>query len=272
MSYRCKSLITTDKEFAPGEKRLSICLRPNGFSFSEVSTTGMLLTFGEAEGEHATSMTALMADVKAFFASVAIRPLGYASMELVLLSNENVWVPDELFTTASQRSYLKLSGSQATTVMTASCPVLSSTAVFSASDSHAMAFKVALPGLSVVNQHVKLATMGLEKRSEQHPLLLTHWREDVIDFAAFQGGRYIFGTTIPFADDNEALFHTVQIIKSYGLENSGAELLMCGDVGRDRFALLRPYFPTAALFNGMHKGYLNPQFKTLHTYKNALIL
>lgn len=270
--YRCKTLIVTDKEFASGEKRLSICLRSNGFSFSEVTLSGVLLTFGEAEGDHATSMTAVMADVKAFFSSVGIRPLGYASMELVVLSNESVWVPDELYSPSANRQYLKLVGSRATTIMTAPCRFLASTAVFEAPDALITAFKVSLPGLLVVNQHVKLASIGLEKRSEQHPLLLTHWRDNVIDFAAFREGRYIYGNTVPFASDNEAQFHTVEVLKSFGLENANTELLMCGDVGRERFALLRPYFPAASLYTGVHGSFLNPAFKTLHTYKNALIL
>lgn len=272
MSYRSKTLIVTENEFAPSEKRLSICLRTNGFSFSELTDSGVLLTFGEAEGVHAGSMTGIMADVKAFFSTVGIRALGYRSMELVLLSNESVWVPDELYSAASNRQYLKLVGSEAITLMTAPCKALASTAVFAASDAMAMAFKVALPCLTVVNQHVKLASMGLEKRSDKHPLLLTHWREKVIDFAAFRDGHYIYGNTIPFKDDNEALFHTLEVLKSFGLENANTELLMCGEVGRERFAMLRPYFPVATLYTGRHTSFLNPAFKTLHTYRNALIL
>lgn len=270
--YRCKTLIVTEKEFASSEKRLSICLRSNGFSFSEVTLSGVLLTFGEAEGVHASSMTGVMADVKAFFASVGIRPLGYASMELIVLSDENVWVPDELYTPSANRQYLKLVGSTAATVMATPCKALASTAVYVASDSLATAFKVALPGLSVVNQHVKLATLGFERRSENHPVLVTHWREGVIDFAAFRDGRYIFGNTVRFASDSEAQFHTVEVLKSFGLENADTEMLMCGEVSRERFALLRPYFPMASLYTGSHTSFLNPAFKTLHTYKNALIL
>lgn len=270
--YRCKTLIVTEREIASSEKRLSICLRTNGFSFSEVTLGGVLLTFGEAEGAHAGSMTALMADVKAFFASVGVRPLGYATMELVVMSDASVWVPDELYSPAAHRQYLKLVGSEAATVMATPCKALGSTAVYVADDAALMAFKVALPGLAVMNQHVKIATLGLERRSVEHPLLLTHWREGVIDFAAFRDGRYIYGNTVPFATDSEAQFHTVEVLKSFGLENSGTELLMCGDVGRERFALLRPYFPQASLYTGVHASYLNPAFKTLHTYRNALIL
>ena len=70
----------------------------------------------------------------------------------------------------------------------------------------------------------------------------------------------------------ETLFHTIEVMKSYSLENANAEQLMCGDVDRNRFALLRPYFPSASLYTGTHTSYLNPEFKTLHTYRNALIL
>jgi hypothetical protein len=188
------------------------------------------------------------------------------------LSDENVWVPDELYTPSANRQYLKLVGSTAATVMATPCKALASTAVYVASDSLATAFKVALPGLSVVNQHVKLATLDFERRSEKHPVLVTHWREGVIDFAAFRDGRYIFGNTVRFASDSEAQFHTVEVLKSFGLENADTEMLMCGEVSRERFALLRPYFPMASLYTGSHTSFLNPAFKTLHTYKNALIL
>ncbi|MGX8712270.1 MAG: DUF3822 family protein [bacterium] len=270
--YNCKTLITTEKEFASHEKRLSICLRPNGFSFSEVSLSEVLLTFGEADGAHAGSMTGVMADLKAFFNAVGIQPLGYHSLQLVILSNESTWVPDELYSPTANHQYLKLVGSDALSIMTAPCPTLASTAVFVASDTLAMAFKVALPGLSVVNQHVRLASMGIEKRSVNHPVLLTHWRNRMVDYAAFRDGRYVFGNTLRCANDNEALFHTVEILKSYGLENADTELLMCGDVDRERFAMLRPYFPLATLFTGTHTSFLNPEFKSLHTYRNALIL
>jgi hypothetical protein len=270
--YRSKTLIVTNNAFAPAEKKLSICLRPNGFSFSELTATGVLLTFGDAEGEHAASMTGVMADVKAFFASVGIRPLGYGSIQLVVISDESVWVPDELYAATSNRHYLKLAGSMALSALTAPCKALASTAVFTANEALTMAFKVAFPGLKVVNQHVKLASSNIERRSASHGVLLAHWREHAVDYAAYKGGRYVYGNTIPYGTDSEALFHTVEVMKSYGLEGADSELLLCGEVGRERFALLRPYFPTVTLYTGTHTSYLNPEFKTLHTYRNALIL
>ena len=90
MPYSCKTLIKTDQELASREKRLSICLGANGFSFTETSTAGILLSFGEVEGEHAETMTEVMKDLKSFFASAGIQPLGYASSELIVLTEEGI--------------------------------------------------------------------------------------------------------------------------------------------------------------------------------------
>lgn len=270
--YSCKSLITTENEVAANEKRLSICLRSNGFSFSEKTSSGILLTFGEAEGEHSSSMTETMNSLKAFFASISIRPLGYASMQLVVISDASTWVPNELYSAAANRQYLKFVGCDTTSILAAPCKELASTAVFAADDALTTAFKVALPGLSVVNQHLRLTAPAICVRSQEHPMLLVHWRETAIDFAAYRDGRYLCGNTIVCSNDNEVLFHTVELIKTYNLDTPGLELLLCGDIDRNRFSLLRPYAPQTTLFTGTHSSYLNPAFKSLHTYRNALIL
>ena len=267
--YSSKSLIKTDNGLAPREKRLSICLGANGFSFAEVSATGQLLTFGEMEGSHAATMTETMNDVKSLFANAGIRPWGYASTELIVLSNESTWVPDELYTATANRKYLRLVGSEPATVMTCHSKALASTAVFAADEQVVTAFKVAMPGVNVINQHVKMALLA--PRSTSHPVLLTHWREGRVDVAAFRDGRYLYGNTLAFADTNEALYHVVDVMKSYALESNTTELLMCGDVDREFFAQFRPYFPQVTLFGG-NMQQSNPEFRKLHTYRHALIL
>lgn len=268
MSYACKTLINTANELASREKRLSICLGANGFSFTEVTSTGMLLTFGEAEGHHAATMTGVMADVKAFFASAGIRPLGYAAMELIVLTDESTWVPDELYSSMANRNYLKLVGSTPDMLMTYHSKALAATAVFAANEQVVTAFKVAMPGVTVMHQHAKMAQMA--PRSADHPVLMAHWRKGRVDLAAFRDGRYLYGNTLRHTDDSEAVYHTVEVMKCYNLEEPGTELLVCGDVNRDRYALLTPYFPKATLFNGNYKA--SPELRGLHTYRHALLL
>lgn len=270
MSYVSKTLITTETEPAANDKRLSICLRANGFSFSATTGEGELLTFGEAEGEHAHVMTAAIADVKSFFAEIGIRPLGYKSIELIIMSDNSTWVPDELYTSAANRQYLHLVGCDAVSVMATPCAALASTAVYEGNDQLAMAFKVALPGLVVMNQHVKM--VQLAQRSATHPVMLTNWRKGRVDVAAYRDGRYLYGNTLVVDNNEEICFRLIEVMKTFGIESTGTELLMCGDVDRELFAQMRPYFPTTTLYTGRATHSSNPAFKGLHTYRHALIL
>ncbi len=269
MPYSCKTLITTGNELASREKRLSICLGANGFSFTETTATGSLLTFGEVEGDHAATMTDVLTDLKMLLPSLGIRPFGYAATELIVISDASVWVPDELFTATATRKYLKLVGSEPPMVVTCQYKPLESTAVFAADEQVVTAFKVALPGISVINQHVKMAQY---KAPANHPCILTHWRKGRVDVAAFADARYIYGNTLRFSDDNEAVYHIVDVMKSFSLEASGTELLLCGDVGRELYAQARPYFPKVSLFNGTVTQLDSTLFGHLHTYRYALIL
>ena len=270
MPYTIRNLITTEGGSASYEKRLSICLVADGFSFAETTTDGVLLTFGEVTGRHAATMTDAAREVKSCFAEAGIRPLGYKQMELIMMSDESVWVPDELYSSLSNRQYMRLVGSEALLLMTCRSRELASTAVFAAAEHLAMAFKVALPGLVVINQHAKLASLA--PCSVAHPVLVCHWRKGRVDVAALQDGRYIYGNTLSYRNADDALFHLVEVMKGYGLERSDTELKLCGDVDRDIYARMRPYFPSVTLYTGNHTSFLNPEFKSLHTYKNALIL
>lgn len=268
--YNCKTLIATDNEAASSDKKLSICLMADGFSFAVTSTDGMLHTFGLAEGTHASSMTEVMSDVKQFLADAHIRPLAFASSELVVISDESTWVPDELYSSLSNRQYLRLVGGPAFSVMTCHDEQLASTAVFAANEQTVMAFKVAVPGIVVRHQHAKLARLA--PCSATHPVLVTYWRKGRVDVAALRGGKYLFGNTLEYGSDDEALFRIVEVVKAFEMETPSTELLLCGDVDRERYARLRPYFPKITLYSGSATRFANPEFKKLHTYRHALIL
>lgn len=268
MSYVSKTFVTSNNVLASRDKRLSICLEANGFSFAEVSVSGTLLTFGEAEGAHSLTITQVMADVKSFFASVELRPIGYRSMELIVPSNESVWIPDELYSTMANRKYLKFVGGTADSVMTCHSNALASTAVFAANEQVVTAFKVALPGLVVMHQHAKMAQAA--PLSQSHPVFLSNWRRGRVDVAAFNEGRYLYGNTQSFNGNTEAVFHIIETMKSYGLDQADTELLICGEVDRHLYGLLQPYFPKVSLYSGGID--VDPELRTLHTYRHALIL
>lgn len=268
MPYITKTLITSEGCDALHDKRLSICLLADGFSFAQLSGDGELLSFGEADGRHADAMNDATRDIKTFFAAVGVQPLAFSSVQLMLLSDESVWVPDEVYHAGSNRQYLQLVGGSGDSLLSTPCPAIAATAVYSASEQMATAFRVAVPGLSVINQHVRMA--ALAPHFDGMTVLLSHWRQGRLDLAAYLDGRYVYGNTIAFADDSAALFHMLEVMKTYGLESDNTRLLMCGEVTRERFAYMRPYFPSVVLWGGNAKA--SGQFYSFPTYRHALIL
>lgn len=268
--YNCNTLITTGSESAGSEKKLSICLTADGFSFAVTTPDATLLTFGEAAGPHPDSITDGIAWIKEVLAHAGIRPLAIDSSELVVVSDYSAWVPDELYTSTSNRQYLKLVGGEAQSIVTCHDDELASTCVFAANEQTVTAFKVAVPGIVVRSQHAKMACLA--KRSADHPMLAVGWRGGKIDVAAFRDGRYLFGNTIDCGSDEEVRFRVIEVSKTFNIESPSTELLLFGDVDRERFVALRPYFPKTTLFSGDATRFLNPEFKKLHTYRHALIL
>ena len=78
--------------------------------------------------------------------------------------------------------------------------------------------------------------------------------------------------TLRFSNDNEAIYHLVEVMKTYGLEDDATTLLLSGDVDRQRYALLRPYFPQVTLFNGNVNRDQSAELHSLHAYRHALIM
>lgn len=268
MPYILKTLTTSETRDAVHDKRLSICLAADGFSYTEVSAQGELLAYGEATGSHSGIMTEATRDIKQFFAEMDIRPIGFRRMELIVCSDENVWVPDEVYTAASNRAYLRLVGGSGQTATAVPCRDIASTAVFAVDDTIVTAFKVALPGLTVANQHIRLVSCA--RLSGSHPLLIANWRNQRVDIAAFRDGRYLYGNTLTFSDENALAYQLVEVMRTFDMETPSTEMLMCGDVDRERFARFRPYFPKVTLFTGCCT--MGPAFRTFHSYRHALLL
>lgn len=268
MPYIKKTLLTSETRDAVHDKRLSICLAADGFSYTEVSAQGELLAYGEAAGSHSALMTEATRDIRQFFAEVGIRPIGFRRMELVVCSDESVWVPDEVYSPASNRAYLRLVGGSGQSTTAAPCRDIASTSVFSVNDTIVTAFKVALPGLTVTNQHIRLISCA--RLSGSHPLLIANWRGCRVDIAAFRDGRYLYGNTIAFSDENALAYQMVEVMRTFDMETPQTEMLMCGDVDRERYARFRPYFPKVTLFTGCCT--MGPAFRTFHSYRHALLL
>lgn len=274
MSHPVTSIITTGDAVANEESRLSICLRANGFSFSVATLDGTLLTVGDSQSDgwkldstaakHVTQT--VMADRDA--------ALGFRQMRLIVPGSQFAWVPQHLFDAAHATQYLHYVAEvgEGNGIYHIFSPHLQAYMVFAAPEQLVTAFKVALPGIDVHNQHSTLVTAPVLQTSAGHPVILMHVRDGYADIEAMFNSQLLLSNTFAAAEDEELLYHALNVMKRLRLETPDMELKICGNVERNLYARLSRFFPSVTLYTGLPYRFLNPEFETLHTYRHALIL
>lgn len=267
-------IIKTDKAVAANQKRLSICLRSNGFSFFTANLDRELLSYGEADFDFDRPMGELTQALKAFLAEQQLSAFSFAQMRLVFCSDHFVWIPEHLYDAARDRQYLHMVSSPESSlgVYHIASRLMQSYMVFSAPAMAVTAFKVALPGVDVHCQHSVLASAELLRRSSAHPLVLMHRRPGRVDFEACYNGKLLFSNTFSSADDTESLYHGLDVMKQLHLETPDMELAICGEVDRSTYAMMQHYFPNVSLYTGEPVTSEHPELQRIPTYKYILNL
>lgn len=274
MSYKINSLIVSEKVVVSYEKRMSICLLSNGFSFSISTVHDEILALGEVECKLHTSISELLADIKGVMAEGGIQAYGLKETELVVNSRQFVWVPEHLYDDSKQRVYIE-----------AMCKIESGHGVFSdfnstvkahmvfcADNNIVSAFKIAFPGLMVKCQHDKMANRTMMENSDLKSIILINVRDGESDYSVFCNKKLMLSNTFDCANFDETLYHALNLTKQLHLEDAMMMAAVCGDVDRERFARLRQFFPNVALYTGRPLTMTNPEMQHFALYRHALIL
>lgn len=272
MSYRLNTHISSDIDVPSYEKRLSICLRPNGFSFS-VATSQYLLEFGQALHEGAADMVSLSNDIKALFQSLGIQPFAFQKVELVVPSDMSTWVPDELYAEDHKALYLNLlygSAPLGSMVYVDPSAELQSRQLFVAESGMVTAFKIALPGIVVRSQFSKFSESDL--LDSPSPAILMYVRSGMVDIQVSHAGKMLMSTSFDFATSADLLSIGVDVMQQLQIETPSTILWLAGEVGRDIYKALCDYFPQVRLYTGRKRQFGNPEFQHLHTYQFVLNL
>lgn len=274
MSYKINTLIASDKDVAQYEKRLSICLQPNGFSFSLTDLFDELLAIGEVQCELDAPMPQLLADIKGALSEAGIHTFGLKEAELVTISRQFVWVPQHLYDESKQRTYLDVLCKVTTGygIFADHNETVKAYLVFSADNNAVSAFKIAVPGIKIRCQHSKLANDTAAEISDLKSLMLVNLRGKESDFAVFCNKKLQISNTYDCNNIDETVYFALSITKQLHLEDTRLTVAVCGDVDRDKYALFREYFPSMALYNGRLLTLTVPEMQHIHTYRHALIL
>lgn len=273
MSYKINSLFTSDNVIASYEKRLSICLLSNGFSFSVTTNNDVLVTFGEIECSTKVPMSEFLGTVKTVFAEVDIQPYGMKESELIVMSNRFVWVPQHLYDSANDRTYFETlykipSGM---TLFSDYNDSVKANIVFAADTTLVSAFKIAIPGLKVRCQHSKLANNSIMDCSDNSSVLAINIREEETDYVVFCNKKLQISNSFYCANSDETLYHALALTKQFHLEDAAMTVLVCGNIDRDTFAKMRQFLPNMKLYAGRQLSFGKPEMQQLPLYKYALM-
>lgn len=275
MLYRTTQIIDSDNQVPAYEKKLSICLNANGFSFSEISTGGKLLTVAQVEAVEPTqSLSDNINALRSFFADSQLKVNSYAYVEQILIADHFVWIPDSLFEAGNEKQYLNFMDTVrlGMTVAVDHSNLIGANMVFAYNSIVADAFKIVVPRIKTRSHHSKLVNDHLLHRSQTKPVIVMNVRDNELDFVAFNEGQLLLSNSYRSANLDEMLYHSINIMKHLRIETPTLELSICGNVDRAVFAELTHYFPNVTLYTGMPLTFANPVMRQFHSYKEPLIL
>lgn len=274
MSYRINSFIKTDKEVASYEKRLSICVMPNGFSFSVVSSQGELIALCDVDCALSQSMSQMLGNIKGVFSEIGLATYGMKETELIVPARHFVWIPIHLYDETKNHDYLeaihKLEVGES--VFADYNTAANAQLVFVADSNLVSAFRIALPGLKVRAQHSKLVNPDTIDASHMKSLMVINLREKETDFAVFVNRKLQLSNTFDCANLDETLYHAVNINKQLHLDDVPLSVALCGNVDKDQYHRVHEFFNNVALYTGRNLQLSSEQMRRTPIYRYALIL
>ena len=273
MTYTNPVSLTGDNDVPSYEKNISICLRADGFSFAVTTVRDELLQHGEVSLQGVAGMSDTLAAVRTTWEQCRISPIGLHAMEMVMPSEHFVLVPDDLYAPGNDRRYLEplLPIPLGLGIFSCHNDTVAAQAVFTGDTNRVSAFKIAMPGIQVKCQFNKLVNAEVQRLSAHRAVMLLHLRQEAMDVVVFVKRRLQLVNTFPVASVADAVYHAVDVMKALRMEESEPLALLCGDVDRDRYAAMAPYFPQADLYGGRPLATTVETLRSLPTYRHALL-
>ena len=269
MPYTVKTFIGSEPSTA--DKKLSFCLKPDGFSFTIITKENHLISYCDVAMDTQTSIATVSSDIKSLFAEKKLAIFGYTECELIVQTSLSSWVPEHLYERGRERQYLSLIGNikPGTTCYSDYNELLKSYVVFSADSTAVSAFKITFPGIKVRCQYSKLVRP--EFVQQVTPVMMLNIRKDCCDIVASKGGQLQLSNTYACVTLGDAIYCTLNIMKMLGLESPDSVLWLSGEVNKTVYAAFAKYFPSIRLFTGCKFECENTDFLNLHTYRDVLV-
>lgn len=268
------SFFSSNKEVASYEKRLSICLKSNGFSFSVIRNNEELISLGDVECDITAPMSQLLTTIKTVFDEAKIPLFGMREAELVFPTRHFVWIPIHLYDETKNREYIealyKIEIGEA--VFSEYNAANAAQLIFTAAGNVVSAFRIAIPGMKVRAQHGKMVNSEAVEASHMKSLIVMNVRDGMTDYAVFCNKKLQISNTYDCANFEEAVYHAINLNKQFHLDDVQLTLAMCGDVDRNSYTMAKSFFKDVALYTGRNLQLDGESLRSAPIYRYALIL
>lgn len=274
MAYKINTFISSDTRIQDGDKKLSICLSANGFSFSVISDSNKLLAIGEVACEASKSLGTAMTNIRGAFAELKINPAFFGEVELIEPVQKFTLVPEHLYKKGEEKALLQTvcEVENARSIVVDYSEKMQLYAIFVTENPMVQTFKFIAPKLKHRCQHEKLIESGLLEKSISRPVLALNVNENTFDIAVFAEQQLKMCNTLQGDSKEDAAFALLNAAQQLSLKRENIELHISGNVDKDWYDCLRKYFAKVVLNTGRKLVFENEEFYHLHTYRYALTL
>jgi len=272
--YINNQIISGELKTSDCQKKLSICLETNGFSFTIINEKNKMLAFGDITCAFPETLSQIIVLIKQVFADLNIEYALMDEMELIISSNKSTWVPESLFDAKHTREYFKVLSPLEVreTVFHCYSERLEAYSVFTYLDTIVSAFKVAIPGIKLKSQHAKTLETPLLERSRMKTLVEVYVRKKEFDVAIFSNKTFLFSNTFKYDDKLDIAYFTLLAINKLNLNQANLELSISGKVDRDMFETMERFFPKVNLYTGSKVVFADNEMYKIPLYQYSMLL
>lgn len=274
MIYTKRIFLHAENNVPAFEKRLSICLQTNGFSFSVIDKKNTLYTFGDIDCQFSESLAEIISGVKQIFTSLNVPLSGYNNTELIMPTSKNVWIPKHIFSEGNEKDYLN-----------ALCPIdlheschsyyyeqLDAYTVFAVSNTLASGLKIAIPAVKIKSQFAKMMDFPCLKNNKIGVAVNVFVRDNDVDVAIVNSEKFMFSNTFKYNQQEDLIYFTLNAIKQLKLAENKVTVHLAGKVVPSTFDEFRNFFANVKLEKLNALQLPDDRFFSIPRHEYALIL
>ena len=272
--YINNKIISDNIKTTDCQKKLSICLETNGFSFTVINEKNKMLAFGDVACAFPETLSQVITLIKQIFSDFGIEYALMDEVELIVPSNKCTWVPESLFDAAHARGYFNVLSplDVKETVFYTYSEKLQAYSVFAYMDTIVSAFRVAIPGIKVRSQQSKMLDTSLLEKSRMKTVVEIYVRKKEFEIAVFDNKSLILSNIFRYDNKSDISYLLLLAIRHLNLNQDVMELYISGMVDKDMFVSMERFFPKVILYTGKKIDFSDNEMYRIPLYQYSMLL